>query len=72
MKHEPVTKIEKRKENVKKFDDDVMPVSCEVIAIFSIYGQFEAIRKPDSGCIVCKIYIFIKSSLLSYKNWKEN
>ena len=49
-----------------------MPVSCEVIAIFSIYGQFEAIRKPDSGCIVCKIYIFIKTSLLSYKNWKEN
>ena len=42
-------------ENVKKFDDDVMPVSCEVIAIFSIYGQFEAIRKSDSRCIVCKI-----------------
>ena len=45
-----------------------MPENFDVIAIFSIYGQFRAIRKPDSGCIVCKTYIFINSNLLSYKN----
>ena len=43
----------------------------DVIVIFWIYGQFAAIRKPDSGRIVCKTYIFIKSNLLSYKNWKQ-
>ena len=45
---------------------------ANVIAIFPIYGQFGVIRKPDSQCIVCKIYIFIKSNLLSYKIWKQN
>ena len=28
-------------------------------------------RKPDSGRIVCKTYIYINSNLLSYKNWKQ-
>ena len=36
--------------------------------IFPIYGQFGAIWKPDSGCVICKTYIFIKISRLSYKN----
>ena len=40
-----------------------------VIVIFQIYDQFGAIRKPDSGCIVCKTYIFINSNFLSYKNF---
>ena len=40
----------------------------EVIVIFPIYGQFEAIRKPDSRRIVCKNYVFISSNLLFYKN----
>ena len=48
-----------------------MSKNCNVIAIFPIYGQFGVIRKPDSGRIVCKIYILIKSNLLSYKNWKQ-
>ena len=66
MKLGPVTKLDKRnKKNLKKFDDDVMPANCDVIVIFPIYGQFGTIRKPDSGCIVCKPYIFIN---LSYKN----
>ena len=51
-----------------KHDDDVMSPNCVVIIIFPIYGQFGAIRKPDSGRIVCKTYIFNKSDLLSYKN----
>ena len=69
MKLGPVTKLDKRnKITSKKFDDDVMSENCDVIVIFPIYGQFGAIRKPDSGRIVCKTYIFINSNLLSYKN----
>ena len=47
-----------------------MSANYDVIIIFPNYGQFEAIRKPNTGRIVCKIYIFIKSNLLSYENWK--
>ena len=47
-----------------------MSENCYVIIFFSIYGQFGAIRKPNSGRIVCKTYISINSNLLSYKNWK--
>ena len=36
-----------------------MPANCDVIFIFPIYGQLGAIRKPDSGRIVCKTYIFL-------------
>ena len=43
-----------------------------VIVIFPFYGQFGAMRQPDSGRIFCKIYISIKRNLLSYKNWKQN
>ena len=49
-----------------------MSQNCAVIAIFPFYGQFGAMRKPDSGGIVCKTYIFINSNLLSHKNWKQN
>ena len=55
----------------KKIDDDVMSENCHIIAIFSIYGQFGAIRKADCGRIVCKTYIFINTNFLSYKNWKQ-
>ena len=41
-----------------------MSKNCDVIVIFSIYGQFEANRKPDSGRIVCKSHILINSNLL--------
>ena len=58
MKLGPVTKLEKRnKTTSKKFDEDVISENCEVIVIFPIYGQFGAIRKPDSGGILCKTYI---------------
>ena len=43
-----------------------MSENCDVIVIFPIYGQFEAIRNPDSGHIVCKTYVFINSNILSY------
>ena len=75
MKLEPETKPDKRnkiKATSKKLDDDVMSENCDVIAIFPICSQFGAIWKPDSGRIVCKNYIFINSTLLSYKNLKQN
>ena len=69
MKLGPVTKLDKRnKTTSKKFDDNVMLENCNVIVIFSIYGQFGGIWKPDSRCRVCKSYIFMNSNLLSYKN----
>ena len=69
MKLGPVTKLDKRNmAKSRKFDDDAMSANCDVTIIFPIYGQFGAIWKPASGCMVCKTYIFINSSLLSYKN----
>ena len=71
MKLRTETKLDKKKkETSKNIDDDVMPVNCDVTVIFTIYGQFGAIRKPHSGRIVCKTYIFINSNLLSYENRK--
>ena len=42
-----------------------MLVNFDVIVIFSIYGKFGAIRKPDARGIVCKNYTFISSNLKS-------
>ena len=62
MKLKPVTKIEKRNTSTStSFDDDVISVNCDVIIFFPIYGQFGAIREPDSGRMVCKTYNFINS-----------
>ena len=78
MKLGPVTKLGKRNKAMssckcrQKFDDDVMYQNCDVIVIFPIFGQFGAIRKPDSRRIVCKTYIFIKRNLFSYKNRKQS
>ena len=67
MKLGPVTKLDKRnRATSKQFDDDAMSKNCDVV-FFPIYGQFAAIRKPDSQGIVFKTYIFINSNLLSYK-----
>ena len=49
-----------------------MLANCDFIVFFPIYGQFAAIRKPDSRRMVCKTYIFINSNVLSYKTWKQN
>ena len=56
---------EKQSRVKKKTDDNVMSGNCDIIVIFLIYGQFGAIRKADSGYIVCKTYIFINNNLLS-------
>ena len=45
MKLKLVTKLDKAMP--KKFNDDIISGSCDVISIFPIYGQFVAIWKPD-------------------------
>ena len=73
MKLGPVTKLQERNTaTLKRFDDDVVSEICGVIVIFPICGQFGAMRKSDSGRMVCNTYIFINSNLSSYKNWKQN
>ena len=65
MKLGPVNKLYKKKKTTsKKIDDDVMSENCDIIVIFPVYGQFEAIRKPDSERKICKTYVFINSNLL--------
>ena len=75
MKLRSVTELDKRnkttskkKERKEKKDDDLMSANCDVIVILPIYGQFGAMRNPDSGRIIFKTYIFIKSYLSSCKN----
>ena len=51
-------------------EDDVILVNCDVIVL--IYDKFGAAWKADSGRLVCKSDIFIKSNLFSYKNSKQN
>ena len=66
------TKLDKRNTaRLKKLNDDVMSRDCDVIVIFPSYGQFVAIQKPDSECIVSKTYIFIDSNLSSYSKTKN-
>ena len=73
MKLGTVTKSEGRnKITSKKIDDGIMSANWDVIVIFPISGQLGAIRKPDSECIVCKIYIFIKGNFLSDKKLKQS
>ena len=69
MKLGPVTKLGKSNTAaLKNLDDDVMSANCEVIVFFSIYCQFAAIPKRNSGRIIYKTSIFIKGNFLSYKN----
>ena len=68
MKLGEKTKLNKKNTSQsKKFDDNVMSANCDVIVFFPIYGQFSAIRKLDSRCMVCKTYIFINNNSLSYR-----
>ena len=49
MKHGPESKRDKKnKTRTKFFDNDIKSGNCDITVIFSIYGQFGAIRKPDS------------------------
>ena len=56
MKLGSVTKLDKRnKTTSKKIDDDIMSENCDVIFIFFIFGQFGAVRRPDSGTKSAKV-----------------
>ena len=70
MKLGPATKLDKRNKKISPiFQDSVMSKDFDVIAIFPTYGLFGAIRKPDSGRIVCKTYLIV--AFLTYKNQKQ-
>ena len=73
MKFEPVTKFDKGNiATSKRFGDDGMSPNCDVIVIFQIYGQFEAIRKPDSRRMVCKTYISLTVTFYLTKTENRN
>ena len=71
MKLRPVTKIDKRNKTTSQNWRWAHFGKLWRHCYFPIYNQFGAIRKPDSGRIVRRIYIFINSNLLSCKNWKK-
>ena len=54
MKLGTVTKPNKRNMVTSKKLTMTMSTNYDVIVIFPIYGQIGAIRKPDSGRMVCK------------------
>ena len=67
----PVTKLDKRnKKTSTKSDDNFMSKNCDAFAMFSIYGKFGSIRKPNFGRRVYKTYIFINSHLFLLKQLK--
>ena len=73
MKLGPIIKPNKRnKITSKKFDVDAMSENCDVIVIIRVFGQFGAVRRPDSGHRVSKSYVFSNSKRFSYKNRKQN
>ena len=59
MKFGPVTKIDKRNiKTLKKIDDKVMSVNCDVIINFQIYGQLGTIRNPSLNITFSLIVTF--------------
>ena len=64
----PVTKLDIRTK--KKSEKKWMMMSCQKIVISPFFG-FLASLEQSGGWIpdtVCKMYVFINSNLLSYKN----
>ena len=54
IKFGAITKIGKEnKTTSKKSGNDVMLANYDVIVTFLIYDEFGAIRKPNSGRIIC-------------------
>ena len=72
MKLGPVTKLDNRnKITSKNIEDDVISANCDVIVIFLINDRFGAIRKTDSGRLVCKTYVFFRSNLFILQKLKK-
>ena len=57
MKPAPVSMLT-RETNDNDNDNDVMSENCDAIIIFSIYGQFRAIWKPDSRQLIADLHLF--------------
>ena len=53
------------RERQKKIDNDDMLSNFDVIYFLPIKGQFAAIRKLDSQCMLYETYIFINNNLWS-------
>ena len=48
-----------------------MSANCDVIVIFLIYGQFRAIQKPNSGCIIWKTLSLILTFVLPLSHFRN-
>ena len=73
MKLGPLTKLDERnKITTKKIVHDFISKFCDVTVIFPINDQFGAIRKSDSGRLVCKTFVksFIKSNIFIFQELK--
>ena len=46
-----------------------MLTNYDVVVFSPIYDQFSVIQKPDSRCLFCKIYIFLKNNPWSSKSF---
>ena len=53
MKLGPVTKLDKRNKTTSK------KIDIDVIVIFRIFGQFGAVRRPDSGTESAKVMLLV-------------
>ena len=60
MKLARVTKLDKRYKLTSQLLMNVILANYDVIIMFPIYGQFGAIRKPGSGCLVFKATFSLK------------
>ena len=59
MKFGPETKFDKRdKLTSKNFDVYIMSEKCDVVVIFRLFGQFGAVRRPDSEHRICNSNLF--------------
>ena len=67
MKLGPVTKLDKRNKATSK---KIKITSCrQIVTPLRFFRQGHCyFLGADSVCTVCKVYIFINSNLLSYKN----
>ena len=66
MKLGPVTKSDKRNTTTSKKKKKKKKIKIVMsLSFFPIYGQFAVIRKPVSGRMIYKTYIFINNP---YKN----
>ena len=71
MKLRAVPKIDKTNTvTIEESGDYVVLANCDVVVIFPVYGKFGAIRKLDSGHMVCN-YLF-SSTATFYLTKTEN